>query len=105
MKGLGDMARKYKVPIQTHVSENKNEIEWVKTLHPESPSYSHVYHNHGLLTEKCVMAHGIHLDDDELHLYKESGSGISHCPISNFCIRSGILDVRRLLDQGIKVKN
>ena len=51
------------------------------------------------------MAHGIYLTEEELELFKKRGVGISHCPVSNFSLHSGILDVRRALKAGVKVKN
>jgi guanine deaminase len=118
MKGLSKIANSYDIPIQSHISENKGEVEWVKQLHPELSSYSEVtklailqvthvhqqvYDHHGLFNHKTIMAHGIYLSDDELKLCKERGVGIAHCPLSNFNLHSGILDVRRVLKAGVKV--
>ncbi|KAL3846815.1 hypothetical protein ACJMK2_017769, partial [Sinanodonta woodiana] len=100
---LGDMAKKYKVPIQTHISENKKEVELVHTLFPESKNYIDTYHTAGLITNRTVLAHGIYLSSEELSLIKAMGTSLSHCPNSNISIKSGLLDVRQLLDMGIKV--
>eukprot|EP00698_Gefionella_okellyi_P002559 TRINITY_DN123_c0_g1_i1.p1 TRINITY_DN123_c0_g1~~TRINITY_DN123_c0_g1_i1.p1 ORF type:complete len:441 (-),score=100.19 TRINITY_DN123_c0_g1_i1:87-1409(-) len=103
MHGLAKIAREFSIPIQSHVSENKAEIEWVKSLHPDCPSYTAVYDKYGLLTPLTILAHGVHLEDSELALLKERGTAIIHCPNSNFSICSGICNVRRLLAADVKV--
>ncbi|SCU86392.1 LANO_0C07844g1_1 [Lachancea nothofagi CBS 11611] len=103
MTWLGKIAHDQDLHIQTHLSENKNELKWVKELFPECESYSDVYDSYNLLTNKTVLAHCIHLSDKEIDLIKERESGVSHCPISNSSITSGECEVRRLLDHGIKV--
>ncbi|KAJ3125847.1 hypothetical protein HK098_008160 [Nowakowskiella sp. JEL0407] len=116
MSELSKIAAEYNLPIQSHLSESKNEIEWVKELHPhdgDTPcfsdtegtewSYTGVYHSHGLLTNRSIMAHCIHLSKSERRLIKNLEAGISHCPASNFQLSSGVLNVRRLLNEGIKV--
>lgn len=102
MKGISKIARDYKVPIQTHLSENKAECQWVKELFPNHKSYTDVYDDCGLLTDKTILAHGIWLSKDELNTIKKRGSSISHCPLSNYTIDSGCLNVRRLLKNEIK---
>lgn len=100
---LGELGRNNNLPIQTHLSENINEINWVKELFPKSYNYTDVYDSHGLLYEKTILAHCIHLDDDELSTIKTNESGISHCPISNSCLASGECPTRKILNYGIKV--
>lgn len=105
LKGLADVAASYEPPlrIQTHISENLKEIEWVKELFPGSKSYADVYDRYGLLTPRMILAHGIHLSPEERSLIQQRGSGISHCPPSNSAIGSGLCPVRTLLDSGIPV--
>ncbi|KAJ1565296.1 hypothetical protein HK096_003569 [Nowakowskiella sp. JEL0078] len=109
MTSLGIIAASYNLPIQTHLSESKAEIEWVHNLHPQADpetlewTYTGVYHSHGLLTDRSVLAHCIHLTSSERRLIKKVGAGISHCPASNFQLQSGVLNVRRLLNEGINV--
>jgi len=103
MKGLGALAAQYNVPIQSHISENKGEVAWVNELHPTVGSYAKVYDQCGLLNDKTIMAHGVYLTDEELHLFSQKKAGISHCPVSNFSIHSGILDVRRVIKAGVKI--
>lgn len=100
--GLSQLARKYNLHIQTHISENLNEIEFVKELYA-SDNYASVYESTNLLTNKCILAHGVHLDDDELKILKKYGTSIAHCPTSNTNLRSGFCDVKRLIDAGINV--
>lgn len=104
MRGLASQARSWgQLHIQTHLSENQSEIEWVKSLFPECESYTSVYDSCGLLTKRTVLAHCVHLTPEEAQLIKRKGAGVSHCPISNSSITSGECRVRWLLDQGIDV--
>ena len=100
---LGSLHKETNHPIQTHVSENPSEIALVAKLFPDNISYSHVYDTHGLLTPRTVLAHGVHLTPDERILIKHRGSKVSHCPVSNTSISSGLCPVRTLLDDGIDV--
>jgi guanine deaminase len=102
MLGLAAIAKEFNLPIQSHLSENKNEISWVQQLHPESETYSHVYYDHGLLNKNTIMAHCIHLEPKERELLREQQVGISHCPNSNFCLHSGVMNVRRLVQEGFE---
>ncbi|ORX89716.1 guanine deaminase-like protein [Basidiobolus meristosporus CBS 931.73] len=103
MRKLGELARKYDVPVQSHLCENRGEIEWVQQLHPELPSYTAVYDHYGLLTDKTIMAHCVHLTEEECALIKKRNAGIAHCANSNFALRSGICNVRKLLEDKQKV--
>lgn len=103
LSGLGALAKESNLPIQTHLSENTSEIALVRGLFPTHDSYSHVYDTHGLLTPKTVLAHCVHLSLEERMLLKERRSKVSHCPVSNTSISSGLCPVRQLLDDGIEV--
>ncbi|KAG0719322.1 Guanine deaminase [Chionoecetes opilio] len=103
LRGLGDLASKYKCHVQSHLCESMPEIEFVKKLFPESRSYTHLYHATGLLTEKTIMAHCVWLDDEELRLLAKAQVGVAHCPSSNLNLFSGHCNVRRLLQHGVKV--
>lgn len=100
---LGTIAHKHNCHVQTHVSENESEIAWVRELFPASPHYTAVYDAARLLTSKTILAHAIHLEEEEKELIRERNAAISHCPNSNFALSSGCLDVRDLLQRGIKV--
>lgn len=103
MKWMGEEMKRTGLPCQTHVSENKQEIEWVKELFPQCSSYTDVYDKAGVLGPRTILAHGVHLDDDEVKLIAARKAGISHCPISNSSITSGEAPVRKYLDNGIKM--
>ena len=103
MKELGKLADKYKLLVQSHISENKKEVEWVKQLHNTHSSYTHVYEDCGLLSERTIMGHGVYLGEQELDTFKTTGSSVAHCPSSNFSISSGVLNVRSLLNKGVKL--
>lgn len=103
LSGLGALAAQTQLPVQTHISENTDELALVKELFPEHASYADVYDAHGLLTTKTVLAHACHLSAAEVALVKVRGASISHCPISNSYLGSGVCPVREFLDMGIPV--
>uniref|UniRef100_G3P9D8 Guanine deaminase n=1 Tax=Gasterosteus aculeatus aculeatus TaxID=481459 RepID=G3P9D8_GASAC len=100
---LGAIAKKHNLPIQSHISENLEEVKLVKQLFPKYASYTDVYLKNNLLTDKTVMAHGCHLSDEELVIFKETGASLSHCPNSNISLCSGLLDVRNVLKHQVKL--
>jgi guanine deaminase len=79
--------------MQTHISENLKEVEWVKALFPERKNYLDVYDHFQLLGERSVFAHGVHLCDDECARLAETGSAIAFCPTSNFFLGSGLFNL------------
>ncbi|MFZ5677533.1 MAG: guanine deaminase [Pseudomonadota bacterium] len=81
--------------MQTHVSENKAEVAWVRELFPDRKGYLDVYDHHKLCRPRAVFGHGIHLTDDEMSCMQRTGSAISHCPTSNFFLGSGFFNVAR----------
>lgn len=89
--------------IQTHLSENDGEIEFTKKLFAFASCYTDVYDHFSLLTPRTILAHCIHLDDYEMGLIRKRKCGISHCPNSNFNLRSGAARVGEMLNMGIKV--
>lgn len=103
MHALGGLQKETGLPVQTHISENKNEIALVKKLFPGYESYTHLYDGHGLLTPKTILAHAVHLSEREVDLIKSREGKISHCPCSNSAITSGAAKVRMLLNKGIDV--
>lgn len=103
MNGLGKIAVNQHIPVQSHLSENKKEIEWVKALHPECKNYAEVYDRYGLLNKKTILAHCVHPTDEEVELLAKRGAYIAHCPESNMNLTSGIAPVTRLLDAGVHV--
>lgn len=104
MSGLGELVEKYHLPVQSHLDENRDEIAWVKELHPDIPTYAEVYEHYGLMPQgQTVMAHCVWLTDRERALLKERDVWLAHCAQSNLDLSSGIMPVRRNLDYGLKV--
>lgn len=89
--------------MQTHVAENRDEVRWVAELFPQARSYLDVYHRHGLLNERAVLAHGIWLDDLDRVLLRETGAQIAHSPSSNLFLGSGLFDWLGAEGQGAHV--
>lgn len=102
MDGLGQLAERYQLPVQSHLSENRGEIEWVAKLHPDIPTYTQVYEQFGLLPQgRTIMAHAIHLTDGEKELLREKQVMLAHCPLSNLNLSSGIMPLRNNLERGL----
>lgn len=81
------------VYLHTHISENLQEIEWVKSLFPERKGYLDVYDHYQLLGERSVFAHGVHLCDEECARLAETGSAVAFCPTSNLFLGSGLFNL------------
>ncbi len=84
--------------LQSHVSENLGEIEWVKELYPDRKNYVDVYHHYGQLGPRSIFGHGVHLGETELQLLHDTGSALAHCPTSNLFLGSGLFNVERAAD-------
>lgn len=105
MKNLSEIQKEYNLPVQSHLSENKDEIKWVQELCPDSKNYGDAYDSFGLFGKdaKTVMAHCVYSSDDEVELMKQNGVFVAHCPASNINLSSGIAPVRRYLDNDLKI--
>ncbi len=88
--------------IQTHLSENKGEIDSTLSLSPECADYLEVYERAGLVTERSVFGHCIHLSDSECRRMAEAGAIIAHCPTSNLFLGSGLFDMQQANRIGIR---
>lgn len=95
----------YNLPIQSHLSENLGEIEWVKELVPNAKFYGDAYNIFDLFgkNNKTVMAHCVHSNEDEQDLIKENEVFIAHCPDSNTNLTSGIAPAGKYLREGQKI--
>ena len=91
------------VYLQTHLSENKQEITWVKEIFPDRAGYLDVYDHFGLLGERSVFAHAVHLEQAECERMSETDSVISFCPTSNLFLGSGLLDLPAMENHNIRV--
>jgi guanine deaminase len=91
------------VYVHTHLSENKDEIAWVKDLFPAQKGYLDVYHHYGLTGQRSVFAHCVHLEDDEWQCMHETDSAIAFCPTSNLFLGSGLFPLKKTWQQQVKV--
>ncbi|MCB1638479.1 MAG: guanine deaminase, partial [Thiothrix sp.] len=89
--------------MQTHLSENLREIETIAELFPWSRNYTDVYDRYGLLGDRSIFGHCIHLREEERHRLAETRSIAAFCPTSNLFIGSGLFDRAALLAAGVPV--
>jgi guanine deaminase len=83
--------------VQTHLSENRDEIDFTCALYPDAIDYTDVYARYGLLGPKTLFGHAIHLSDREMDAMSDTGSVAVHCPTSNLFLGSGLFPLRRLM--------
>ncbi|MDR4518501.1 MAG: guanine deaminase [Nitrosomonas sp.] len=83
------------VYLQTHVSENPNEVALARHLFPKAESYLHIYEDFGLVGPRTVFAHGVYLTDDEFELLARKNAALSFCPTSNLFLGSGLFNFRK----------
>lgn len=96
LRGAGELAARYRdVWIQSHVSENLDEIRWVRELFPAARSYLGVYDDFGLMRERAVYAHCIWLDDEDRALLREKHTAAAVSPTSNLFLSSGYFDYQK----------
>lgn len=106
MRGIGRLAERYAMPLQSHLSENPAEIALVGRLCPDSGSYAEAYARRGCLGQTnapAIMAHCVWCDEDEQALLREYGAFVAHCPDSNMNLSSGIAPVRQYMDAGLRL--
>ena len=89
--------------VQSHVSENLDEVSWVNELFPDADSYLDVYSHFGLLGPRALYGHGIHFSDSEIALAAETGAAIVHCPTSNLFMGSGLFQFERLKNSEVSL--
>ena len=100
----GQLKAEYpEVYVHTHLSENKNEIAWVKELFPEQQGYLDVYHYYGLTGQRSVFAHCVHLEEAEWDCMHETNSAIAFCPTSNLFLGSGLFPLKKTWEKQVKV--
>jgi guanine deaminase len=104
LRALGDLKAKWpSCFIQTHISENKTEVAEVQAVWKQHRDYLGVYEDHGLLDGKTLLGHGIHLTDTELKRIEKVGATVVHCPTSNTFLGSGLFNLRKAQDFGVRV--
>ncbi|WP_291728675.1 guanine deaminase [Leisingera sp. F5] len=89
--------------MQTHLSEQIDEIEWVKSLFPQARDYLDTYEEFGLLGARGLYGHAIHLEERERHRLRDFGAALIHCPTSNTFIGSGLFDMAGLMAEGQRI--
>ena len=104
MRLAGQLFREHPgVFLQSHLAENRAEVAWVAQLHPEARSYLDVYAHAGQLGMRAVFAHCLWLDDADRRRMAEAGAAMSFCPTSNLFLGSGLFDLRRAHELGVRV--
>jgi len=101
LQGLGDLAKKYDLPIQSHCSESIWEDQYaIDRFHMRD---AEVLNKFGLLTDKAVMAHGTQLSDRDLDLFNQTQTAIAHCPISNAYFGNSVMRVKEAHQKHVKI--
>jgi guanine deaminase len=103
MRGAAELAARFEAYLQTHLAENREELEKVHHLHMSARDYTHVYEKCGLLTAHTVLGHCIHLNPREIAAIAAAQSSVAHCPSSNLFLGSGLMKLDQLLKAGINV--
>ena len=104
LTALGEYAKETGLPVQSHLSENRSEINWVKELEPDTTCYGGAYDKYGLFGQTpTLMAHCCYTDGEELELMRKNGVYVVHCPMSNSNLSSGMAPIRKFLNAGINV--
>ncbi len=91
------------VYIQSHVSENLDEIEWVAKLFPQASSYLDVYNRFNLLGPRALYGHGIHFSDSDIEMIRDTDTSIIHCPTSNLFLGSGLFEYEKFQNIGARL--
>ncbi|OCW55545.1 guanine deaminase [Hoeflea olei] len=103
LEAAGALVQKFPdLLIQTHLSENNDEIAYTMELYPEAKDYTDIYARYGLLSRKTLLGHAIHLSDREMDAIAEAGAVAVHCPTSNLFLGSGLFDLKRIREHGIR---
>jgi guanine deaminase len=103
MRSAGELAQRFGAYLQTHLAENREEIEKVHNLHMAARDYTDVYERCGLLTPKTMLGHCIHLNPREIDAIAAAQANVAHCPTSNLFLGSGLLKLDRLMSAGIAI--
>ena len=100
----GKLLKEYPdVWLQTHMSENLDEIRWLKSVHPDARDYLDTYERNGLSTERSIFAHCIHLSADEISRLADHGGRVAFCPTSNLFLGSGFIPIEKLKAASIPI--
>jgi len=104
LAAAGKLAAEYPdVWVHTHLAENKAEVEEIARLFPDSRSYLDVYDQFGLVRQRSVFAHCLHMDDKDRQCMAEKGGAAAFCPTSNLFLGSGLFDLLSMWSADIRV--
>jgi len=105
LQKISEIRKRFDLPVQSHLSENPDEVEMVRKLVPEAAFYGDAYDRVGLFggDSRTVMAHCIYSTEEEIALMKQNGVWVAHCPDCNMNVSSGIAPIRRYLGKGLRV--
>ena len=98
-----ELSNKYDLWVQTHLSENQDEIDFTMSLFPSSDTYTSLYEDFGLLHDKTIFAHCIHMQPSEWSLLQKNNVVVAHCPDSNFFLGSGGMDLHSVHTHNIEM--
>jgi guanine deaminase len=102
LAALGDVARRRSLAVQTHLSENGNEVDAVARAFPSARDYLDVYGRAGLVGPRTLLGHAIHVSGDELSRIAAADAVVVHCPTSNLALGSGRMELERLRAHGVR---
>jgi guanine deaminase len=102
LEAIAKLKNEYpEMPVQTHISENMEEVQSTKKLFPKAKSYLDVYDTYGFLGKGSLMSHGIYLEEEEWKRMAETQTSIVHCPTSNMFLGSGLFNIQKCRDYNI----
>src|SRR5260370_9282195 len=103
MRGAAELAARFEAYLQTHLAENREELEKVHHLYMSARDYTHVYEKCGMLTPRTVVGHCIHLNPREIAAIAAAQSSVAHCPSSNLFLGTVLIKLDQLLKAGINI--
>ena len=104
LEAAGSLLKEYPgLYLQSHVAENHAEVAWVAKLFPHRRSYLDVYDHYGLLAERSIFGHCIHLDEIDRQRMAETGAAMAFCPTSNLFLGSGLFSIGEARKHAIRV--
>ncbi|HEX8310676.1 MAG TPA: guanine deaminase [Chthoniobacteraceae bacterium] len=103
MRSAAELAVEHGAYLQTHLAENRDEMERVRHLFPGAADYTDVYASCGLLTPRTMLAHCVHLSPREREAIAASGASVAHCPTANLFLRSGIMPLDTMRGAGLRI--
>ncbi|RLC47641.1 MAG: guanine deaminase [Candidatus Cloacimonadota bacterium] len=103
MKNIGKFIHRLPdgVYVQTHLSEDKSEIQTVKRLFPKYPNYTSIYEHSEILTAKTIVGHTLHLSEEEFRILQKYDVKIAHCPDANFFLKTGSFPYQKIVNYGL----